>query len=474
LEPIRTRPAALEAAELEAVSLDARALDRGADPALARGGVRELALLAYPVVLANLSASAMHVVDSIMVGRLGATELAAVGYGGIWLWTALTLFMGTATGVQTFVSQADGSGDHHLCGRWAWQGFYAVAPITVLGVAAFVAVFPALLEALGPSDALREHALAYVRWRALGCLGLGAFMVLSSFFRGIGDTRTPLVASLVATSLNAVMAYGLIFGRLGLPAWGVAGAGAATALAECTGAAVLWVAYRRKKFARFATGPVAPSRIDITRFLRTSMPIGGQWFIEMSSFALFSTLVALMGDASMAASQALIALLSLSFMQAVGIGIAAATLVGRYVGAQDPASAVRTHRHALALGCVVATAVAALLVAAPELLIRLFTSDPEVIRLGAPLVRLGALVQVFDALNIIASGSLRGAGDTRWPFAVQSLVAWCVSVPLAWAVGVWLGHGVLGAWAALAVGMSVLTVALLLRFRSGAWQHVRI
>jgi len=470
LDPTRRQPAALEPAAFEA----AAAPDQGSDAAHPRGGVRELVLLAYPVVLTHLSGSAMHVVDSIMVGRLGATELAAVGYGGIWLWTALTLFIGTATGVQTFVSQADGAGDHHLCGRWTWQGFYAVAPITVLGVVVFVSVFPSLLALLGPSDGLREHALAYVEWRALGCLGLGTFMVLSSFFRGIGDTRTPLLASLLATSLNVVADYALIFGKLGFPAWGVAGAGAATALAECTGAAVLWFAYRRRKFARFATGPVAPSRIDMARFLRTSMPIGGQWFIEMSSFALFSTLVALMGDASMAASQALIALLSLSFMQAVGIGIAAATLVGRYVGAQDPPSAERTHRHALALGCLLATGVALLLLSAPELLIRLFTSDPDVIRLGAPLVRLGALVQVFDALNIIASGSLRGAGDTRWPFAAQSLVAWCVSLPLAWVGGVWLGHGVLGAWAALAVGMSVLTVVLLLRFRSGAWKHVRI
>jgi len=110
----------------------------------------------------------------------------------------------------------------------------------------------------------------------------------------------------------------------------------------------------------------------------------------------------------------------------------------------------------------------------PESLVRLFTDDAEVIRLGAPLVRLGALVQVFDALNIIASGSLRGAGDTRWPFVVQSLDAWAVSVPLAWLVGVWLGYGVVGAWCALAASMAVLNVLLLGRFRSGAWRHVRI
>jgi len=439
-----------------------------------RGGLRELSWLAYPVVLSHLCGSAMHVVDSMMVGRLGATELAAVGYGGIWMWTALTLFMGTATGVQTFVAQADGAGDHHLCGRWTWQGFYAVAPITVLGVAAFVAVFPALLAALGPSDGLREHAVDYVRMRSLGCLGLGVFMVLSSFFRGIGDTRTPLLASLVSTVVNIGLNWCLIFGNAGFPELGVAGAGVGTAVAEWTGAVVLLVAFGRKRFARFVPRPVAPSRLDMRRFLAVSMPIGGQWFIEMSSFSIFSTLVAVMGDASMAASQALISLLSLSFMQAVGIGVASSTLVGRYVGAQDPGSAERAHRTALGLGCVLATGVAALLLAVPEALVRLFTADPEVIRLGAPLVRLGALVQVFDALNIIASGSLRGAGDTRWPFVVQSLNAWAFSVPLAWFVGVRLDHGVVGAWWALAAAMALLTVLLLWRFESGAWRHLRI
>ena len=104
----------------------------------------------------------------------------------------------------------------------------------------------------------------------------------------------------------------------------------------------------------------------------------------------------------------------------------------------------------------------------------LFTTDREVIRLGAPLVRLGALVQVFDAMNIIASGSLRGAGDTRWPFMVQSLLAWGLTVPLAWWIGVRLDLGALGAWSALCLSMGVLTVALLWRFRSGAWRHVRI
>ena len=439
-----------------------------------RGGSREVLILAYPVVLSNLSASAMHVIDSAMVGRLGATELAAVGYGGIWMWTALTLFMGMATGVQTFVSQADGAGDSARCGRWAWQGFYALAPITVLGVALFVLVFPSLLAALGPSAALQDHALAYVRWRALGSLGLGTLMVLASFFRGIGDTRTPLLAAVLSTLANIVLDYGLIFGHLGLPAWGVAGAGVATAVAEWLGAAVLIVAFRRRALARYATQAVRPVISELRRFLRTSLPIGGQWFIEMTAFALFSTLVARMGDAAMAASQALIALLSLSFMQAIGISVASATLVGRYIGAGDLASAERSHRSALGLGFVMAAGIAVLLLGAPEMLIGLFSRDPEVLRLGLPLVRLGGIFQACDALGIVATGSLRGAGDTRWPFLVQSGLAWGLSLPLAYLAGIVLGGGLLGAWLALTIYVLVLSLTLNLRFRAGAWRDIRI
>lgn len=440
----------------------------------ARGSAREVVSLAYPVVLSHLSASAMHVIDSAMVGQLGATQLAAVGYGGIWIWTALTLFMGTATGVQTFVSQADGAGDPSRCGRWAWQGFYAVVPMTLVGVALFALSFPTLLSHLGPSQELQQHATVYVRWRALGGPGLAALMVLSSFFRGLGDTRTPLVVSVIATLTNVVLDWGLIFGQLGLPAWGVRGAGSATAIAEWLGAILLLLAFWRRGPARYGTQPVAPNRAELRRFLRTSLPIGGQWFIEMSSFALFSTLLARMGDEAMAASQALIALLSLSFMQAMGISIASATLVGRYVGRRDPESAARSHRTAVRLTLVMATGIAVAFISFPATLIRLFSDEASVIRMGLPLIALGGVFQLFDALGIVASGSLRGAGDTRWPFIAQSSLAWGLALPLAYLCGIELGGGLLGAWLALTAYVLVLSAMLLLRFRSGAWRGVRI
>ena len=441
----------------------------------AAGSIREVALLAYPIVLTQLSQTLMHVVDSVFVGRLGAAELGALGFAGIWLWTVMSVFSGTATGVQTFVSQVHGGGDERTCGSWAWQGLYAVVPAAALAVFAFAAVADPLWTAMGASEEIRAQAMAYTRLRPIGLAGQCLWLVLVAFFRGLGDTRTPLVATLAANATNAVLAYGLVLGRLGLPAWGVAGAAVATSISEWVGALIVAAAFLGPQArARYRTLPARPDAKAIRRFLRTGAPIGGQWLLDMSAFAIFTTLVARMGDAAMAATQAMISLLSLSFMQAIGIGLAATTLVGRYKGADDLPAAVRSYRSATKLALGLALGVAALFVLAPDALMRIYSSDPAVLGLGPPLLALAAAFQLFDAVQIVAGGALRGAGDTRWPFLVQTGLAWCVRLPLAWLFAVTLGGGVVGAWYAEFVFIVSLAVALVLRFRSGDWAGVRI
>ena len=457
---------ALSTENSEAIAIDA---------ATRSGSLREVFHLAYPVVLTQVSATAMGVVDSAMVGRLGPTQLAAVGFASVWMWTFFTLFYGTANGVQTFVSQADGAGRRETCGAWAWQGAYAILPATLVGVCLAMASIGSLLHLLGPSPELQGFAVSYVSARLPGEVGLAAVMVLASFFRGLGDTRTPLYATLAANVVNAALDYGLIFGRLGLPEWGIAGAGAATAIGNAFSAVWLFLAFRRSGVdRRFRTGAVAPDADAIRRFLRVSMPVGGQWCLGMTSFALFITLVARMGDVAMAASQAFVMLLSLSFMQAIGISVAASTLVGRYVGAGDPDAASRSFRSSLILGALLAATVGLLFVCLPGPLLRIFTDDPTVMKLGGPLLMVGALFQFFDAGGIIAEGALRGAGDTRWPFLVHTLLGWFFFVPSAYAIGIVLHGGLTGAWIAGALYVIVLSSLLIARFRSGAWRRIVI
>ena len=194
-----------------------------AGPAITRGSLREVAALALPVILTQLSRTAMGVTDSVMVGRLGPVELAGVGFAGIWAWTLFCAFFGTATGVQTFVSQADGAGKQRECGQWVWQASYVLVPVSCAMAVLLFAGMAELLRALGPSAELQTAAVSYLRPRILGAPGFVVGVVIGSFFRGFGDTRTPLYATLVANGVNVVLDYGLIFGKLGMPDWGVAG-----------------------------------------------------------------------------------------------------------------------------------------------------------------------------------------------------------------------------------------------------------
>jgi MATE family multidrug resistance protein len=439
------------------------------------GGVRQVALLAYPVILTHLSITLMGVVDSAMVGRLGATELAAVGFGGIWLWTLFNGFIGAGTGVQTFVAQHHGAGHPEQCGRWAWQGLYALIPLATCAAVILHFSVDSLMQLLAPSEAVQRLAGEYLAICAFGAVGMCAATILSAFFLGIGDSRTPLYVTLFVNCLNALLDYALIFGNFGLPAWGVSGAAVATSIAEWVNALVLLaLVSRRARRRAFVTTVAAPSMESMRRLLRVGLPVGGQYALEMLSFAAFLTLVARLGDTSMAASQAFIALLSLSFMQAEGLSIGVCTLVGRYVGAMDPTSAARSFRSGQILTLAISGVVAALFIGMPGPLLRIFTDDPEVLLLGAPLLVVGAIYQFFDAFGIVADGALRGAGDTLVPFFARFGLTWGLFLPLAWLLGVRLEGGLTAAWLAGALYVSILAGYLVYRFRSGAWRRIRI
>ena len=461
--------------EEEARAQDAMRHGRAPELRAAPGSLKEVSQLAYPVILTQLSGALMGVVDSAMVGRLGATELAGVGFGGIWIWTIFCFFIGMATGVQTFVAQDEGAGDNHLCGPWTWQGLFFLVPATAVAAwACYLAIDP-LLGALVTSEPMLEVAKSYMSLRTLGVVGMVAAMVFSAFFRGISDTRTPLYITLFANGLNVVLDYGLIFGRLGLPEWGVEGAAIATVIAEWAFAFIILAVFLRRGLReKYATARVPFSWPNQRRLIRVGAPIGGQWTLEMLSFAIFLVFVARLGDVAMAASQAFMALLSLSFMQASGLGIAVATLVGRYIGSGDQDHAEKSFRSGMALSLIISGSVALLFLGVPDQLVRIFSDDPEVIRMGSSILVIGAALQFFDAFGIVADGALHGAGDTRVPFLARFVLAWVLFLPLAWYFAFHLEGGLLGAWIASAIHLFLLAIYLIWRFQSGAWRRIKI
>lgn len=437
--------------------------------------LREVAVLAVPFVLTQLLYSTMGLVDAAVVGRLGATELAAVGLSGTWIWTLSSFFMGAASVVQTFVAQYQGAGRDAECGAWAWHGLGSTVPLALASTLLLYFGADAIVAAIAPSAGVETLAADYLRARSFGLVGLTAAIALASFFRGIGDARTPLVATLFANAVNAVLCIGLVHGRFGLPALGVYGAGIATSIAEWLYFFGVLFAIRRPALrARFATGWRWPAVEPVVRLWRVGLPVGGQWVVEMLAYSIFTTLVARMGDAAMAASHAFGQLASLSFMQAAGISAATATLVGRYVGAGEPERADQRFRSSLLLGGGVGALIALAFLATPAPLVGLFSSDPEVVALGIPLLTIGAFYQLFDALSVLSDGALRGAGDTRWPFVVRCLASWLIFLPLAWLLAYRFDMGLTGAWIGGVFSSATLATVLYLRFRSGAWRRLRI
>jgi MATE family multidrug resistance protein len=437
--------------------------------------VREVTLLAIPIVGSQLAHTLTTAVDTAFVGRLGADELAGVGLAGVWLWAGFALFVGTATGVQTFVAQADGAGERNRCGAWAWQALIALVPSAAIAAGIYGWGLERLLSTIELAPALAEVAGDYVQMRLPGEVFAIPAMVIASFYRGIGDAKTPLYLGIASNLLNVLLDWALIFGHLGLPELGVRGAGIATTISHAfwsLGSLALFLSMPRLRAYGAAWNRLEPAMLP--RYLRTASPIGAQWVIGALSFSGWTAIVASIGSAPMAASQITMMLMNLSFMPAYGLSIAVATLAGRYQGARDPEAVRRSLRNALGLGSVFCCLVAAALIGIPELLFELFTTDSNVIQLADEMLMMGALFLAFDAASIVVSGALRGTGDTRFPFLVESLLSWTIFLPGGWLLGIYLDGGVLGAWLAALVHVVLLCLGVSLRFRSGAWRRAQI
>jgi len=449
--------------------------ERRAFPEDKKGGYAEVWFLAYPAVLTMLSQTMMSFTDAVMVGRLGPTQLAGVGFAGTIVWGFFAFFNGLVSGVNTFVAQDFGARRYDTIGKMTWQGIYLAAAAGAVMASMSVLSTP-LFKVLGPSADVQAIGSSFLRIRLLGGAFMVSWMCFSAFLRGLGDTRTPLWIALTANAINILANYCLIFGKLGFPRLGTNGSAIGTVFATAVGTAMFAAVFlSRKNAQRYGTrSSWRPDPKALRRLVRISIPIGMQWFLDQGSFVVFSAVIGRISTMGLAASEAALRLMSLSFMPMVGISIASTTLVGQYIGSKEIPCSVRSGWSAMKLGLIYATVVAVGFALFPERLISAINSNPEVIRIGKPILRMAALFQIFDAIAIISSGCLRGAGDTRWTMVVSMACAWLVFVPLAYIGGVVLKGGAVGAWAGATVYIIVIGITFFLRFRSGAWQKIRI
>lgn len=440
-----------------------------------KGGYAEVWHIAYPAVLTMISQTIMSFTDAVMVGRLGAVELAGVGLAGTLVWGLYSFFNGLVNGVNTFVAQDLGAKRYRNIGRMTWQGVYFALASGILLF--FLSNHSSdLFRLLGPSTDVQAVGSSYLRVRMRGGLFIVMWMCFSAFLRGLGDTRTPLKITVLANVINIFGDYVLIFGKLGFPEMGTEGAAVATVFANGVGAVIFFMIFVSARNAEaYGTRKDWRPRLDSMRRLSSvGVPIGTQWMLDMGSFIFFSALIGRLGTMELAATEASIRLMSLSFMPVYGLSIAATTLVGQYIGSEEMHLACRSGNSALRLGFLYTVLITFVFMVFPDRLVALINSDPEVVRIGSSVLRMAAIFQMFDGLGIVSNGCLRGAGDTTWAMKIGVGYAWLLFVPLAYIGGFVLKGGAVGAWAGATIYICALGLTFFLRFRSGKWQSIKI
>ena len=432
---------------------------------------RRILALTGPVVITQMTHTAMGVIDTMMVGRLGVVALAGVGLGAIIAWWCLSFFVGLLQGVNTFVAQFFGAGRRDRVGVSFWQGLYVAvaAGVALLALSPLSAWVFSLTQASPETQAI---ATDYTQVRMAAAIGLMIFLVAENYYRGLGRTEIPMWAGLVQLVLNCGLNYLFIFGAYGFPELGPAGAAVGTVIAQFVVATGLLAGVLLTSMGRNygASRPRPFESALMGKMLRVSVPIGIQVFMELGGISVFTALIARLGDSQMAATNAVIHAWSVSYMLAVALAAGSTTLVGQCLGAQQLQDARRVVGRVLRLGYLGMAVMAVLYIGFPDRLMSLFVRQAElgeVLLYARPLFLIAAVCLVFDLQFNVLSGALRGAGDTAFTMWVNIGVVWGVFVPLLFvATRSW---GLIGAWSCFIVHVMLMAALLGLRVRGRVW-----
>ena len=433
--------------------------------------LRALGLMALPIALANLAEMAMMVTGLAGVGRLGETELAAVGFAGNMLWTWMFVTMGVLFSVGGLVAEAHGTGAVDAAARAARQGLVVAAvlsPIAMLGV---WELGPGIAW-LGQPPAVSNLASDYLRAFVWSVPAILWFIVLQRFVSGLFRPRVVTFILWGGVGLNVLAVQALVFGRFGMPALGVAGAGWA-AVVVCWSELFVFIAAiafdPRYRTYRLFAGPFDLHWPTLADILRIGWPIGAALALESSVFAAAGALVGRFGTAALAAHQIAISLSSISYMITMALSQAATYRVAHAAGADRPAAARQSGLIAIGAGACFMLASAIVIWIMPDVLSGFFlgtatVSNEETRMVARTLLRVLAIFQVADGVQCVAGGALRGIRDTR-PALIGGFVGyWVIGLSLGCALAFPVGLGAVGIWWGLALGLWVVAVYLTVRF----------
>ena len=445
-------------------------------------GYREVLAISLPLVASMGSITLMQFTDRMFLANYSVDAITAALPAGIASFTSISFFMGVANYTNAFVAQYTGAKAFDRVGASVWQGIY-FALMAAVFLASLYFISENLFDLIGHSPHIRSLEVTYFRILTLGAGLVVLSSAMACFYTGRGLTWTVMLVHVTGAAVNIPLDYCLINGVGPFPELGIVGAAIATVTASAVIVVLLaLLIFSSSNRARFGTWKKrAFDRELFGRLMRYGLPSGIQFFLEIFGFTFFIQMLGRLGDLELATSNIVLSIEMLAFLPMVGFHIGTATLVGQAIGRGHPEDGVYSTTSALHITMAYMMLLAAVFVLTPEPLLNLFRAGhhtpeefAEIINLGVILMRFVAVFCFFDAFNLIFSGAIKGAGDTRfimWTIAAISLGIMIIPTYLAIEV---LGAGIYTAWALVTFYGCVLGLAFMLRYRQGKWKKMRV
>jgi multidrug resistance protein, MATE family len=444
---------------------DIQAFEQAEPPAHLGAELRALLALAIPVVLSELGWMTMTVVDLVMVGRLGPDAIGAVGLGNAIYYAPSLFGIGLMLGLDTVVAQSWGARRYDDCHRWMAQGMYVAAaftPLLMVGMLGAAWLFTGHGVDATVSGLARSYVLL-LNWGTFPLLVYGGFR---RYLQGVGRVRPVAFALITANLVNLGGNWVLIYGHFGFPAMGVRGSALSTCAARVYMAGVLvWAAWRhesKRGHALFAHWP-GPDWDLLRELLRLGLPAASQLVLEVAAFGAVTVMASHLNPISLATHEIVLSCAAYTYMVPLGISAAAAVAVGHAVGSGHLQRARRAGLLSLALGAGFMALMAVLFLVVPRPILRIWTADRNVLRLGTRILAIVAGFEIFDGIQTVSTGALRGLGETRFPMLINLGGYWILGLPLGALLCFPLQWGLSGLWMGLT--LALITIALVLGAR---------
>jgi MATE family multidrug resistance protein len=421
--------------------------------------------IAVPIMLGQMAHLLVALADNIMVGKLGAAQLAAVSLGNTLIFIALSIGIGFSFSITPLVAEAHGKGDTSRIKSVFHHGLFLCLINGILLTLVLFAAKP-VLYMLDQPDEVVELAVPYMQWVALSLIPLMIFQALKQFADGLSKTTYAMLASIIANVINVIVNYFLIYGELGFPRLEVEGAAIGTFISRVFMVGLLWLLLSRKRdLKKYFTGFKIHSSIIIKRLLGLGLPTALQMFFEVSLFTAAIFLSGVIGTESQAANQIALNLSALTFMVGVGLGVTATIRVGNQLGLNRPADLRRIARSLFLLTFIFEIVFALGFIGFHQWLPQIYIDNTEVIDLAAGLLIIAAIFQVSDGLQVVLLGALRGLQDVWIPSLICLVSYGFIGYPIMFWLGIHTDCGVSGIWIGLLSGLTSSSILMYIRYR---------